>query len=152
MSLYLWFLNLLMNKHIAMSIYVIPIILFFVSSLFRKRILAIKDSFALLESHEANDFIYVMWKLLNIVRQVLVYFFILLTIYFLFVIVFGLIANQYPDEFNMKPISYYQSCQPTYTTKYFGCYNRFIRKNMNSTNEHLFYEFLKREFSNIENT
>ena len=65
----------------------------------------------------------------------------------MFVIVFGLLANQYPNESNIKTLSYYQTHEVKYKQIYLECYNQFIKDDINDKKkQQFFWECLKEKF------
>ena len=83
----------------------------------------------------------------NITCIFIMIFFTFLTIYFMFVIVWGLLANQYPNESNIKTLSYYQIHEVKNKQIYLECYNQFIKDDINDKKkQQLFWECLKEKF------
>lgn len=131
MSLYIWFLNLLMNTYIVTLASVLSIILLFnYSPLKQKLVSNVKDIFGQLNQkqlslHAVKSVKYSINLMKNITYVSIIFFAVFLIFYFMFVIVFGLIANQYPNEsdrISLKPLSYYQ----TYKTKHKEIYLRYF--------------------------
>lgn len=65
----------------------------------------------------------------------------------MFVIVWGLLASQYPNESNIKTLSYYQTHEFKNKQIYLECYNQFIKDDVNDKKkQQLFWKCLKEKF------
>ena len=156
MFLYYWFLNLLMNKAILILAFVSTIVLFSNYHPIKQKIISKrKDFFGQLNQKQLNfDGLENLKDSVNLIKNTTCIFIMIfstfLTIYFMFVIVWGLLANQYPNELNIKTLSYYQTHEVKNKQIYFECYNQFMKDDINNKeNQQLFWQCLKYKFQNI---
>ena len=156
MSLYIWFLNLLMNTYIVTLAFVSSvlsiILLFNYLPLKQKLVSNVKDIFGQLNQkqlslNEVKSVKYIVNLMKNVTYAFIMFFAVFLIFYFMFVIFFGLIASQYPKESNTKTLSYYQTHEIKHKEIYLECYNKFIKDDMNDKkNQQLFWKCLKQKF------
>jgi hypothetical protein len=128
------------------------ILLFNYSPLKQKLVSNVKDIFGQLNQkqlslHEIKSVKYSVNLMKNITYFSIIFFAVFLFFYFMFVIVFGLIANQYPNESNIKTLSYYQTHEVKNKQIYLECYNQFIKDDMNDKKkQQFFWKCLKEKF------
>ena len=153
MFLYYWFLNLLMNKAILILAFVSTIVLFSTCHPIKQKIISKrKDFFGQLNQKQLNfngleNFKDSVNLIKNTTCILIMFFFTFFSIYFMFVIVWGLLANQYPNESNIKTLSYYQTNEVKNKQIYFECYNQFIKDDINDKKkQQFFWECLKEKF------
>lgn len=141
-----------MNKAILILAFVSSIVLFSCHPIKQKIISKRKDFFGHLNQKQLNfNGLENLKDSVNLIKNTtcifIMIFFTFFTIYFMFVIVWGLLANQYPNELNIKTLSYYQTHEVKYKQIYFECYNQFIKDDINDKKkQQFFWECLKEKF------
>ena len=131
-----------MNKAILILAFVSSILSISLFSTYlplkQKLVSNVKDIFGQLNQkqlslNEVKSVKYIV-NLMKNVTYAFMFFVAFLIFYFMFVIVFGLIANQYPNKLNslsLKPLSYYQTHETKYKEIYLEYYNKFLKDDIN---------------------
>lgn len=125
MFLYYWFLNLLMNKSILILAFILSIVLFLNCHPIKQKIISnSQDVFGRLNQTQFNFNGFKNLKdSINLIKNITcictMIFFTFLTIYFIFIIFLGFLTSQYPNESNIRTLSYYQTHEVKYNEIYF---------------------------------